>query len=437
MTIFKDGSKMKLHSLKNTKAKFKKVASRLSEAHQIRKQLRAPSGFRFVVADGISLLDPLQWDLIVKDQSLFFQRNYLTMLEGFGPENIEYKYVIIFEGNSPVAAMALQIVSVIGTQIPKGKNHEEIVEKSPRTILKNMLQPVKVKILSEIKERILVCGNLLSYGFHAIAFAPNVDRAKIWPAISEALQKVRLAEKIIGNTDFTLIKDITPDQLTASKVLSKLSFRQLETEPNMILKLSSEWKSHDNYLASLSSKYRSAYKQKIQKPIEDAGCTVEHLADITSNAERIHELYLEVHEKAGLRLFTLPSFYFAALAEILGEGFICSVIKRENKILGFVITIKDGDTAFGYHIGYDKKEAENLPLYLRLLHATIGDSCSLGCQQLSLGRTALEPKAGLGCKPEAISVWIRHRQLMMNLFLRNLLRVVTHDEAPERNPFKK
>jgi hypothetical protein len=56
---------------------------------------------------------------------------------------------------------------------------------------------------------------------------------------------------------------------------------------------------------------------------------------------------------------------------------------------------------------------------------------------LSFGRTALEPKARLGALPQPITVWMRHRQPVMNLFVRNLLRVIPHEEAPERNPFKK
>jgi hypothetical protein len=77
-----------------------------------------------------------------------------------------------------------------------------------------------------------------------------------------------------------------------------------------------------------------------------------------------------------------------------------------------------------------------LPLYLRLVHATIGDAIAWGCKRLSLGRTALEPKAALGARPEPMSVWLRHRVPALNWCLRGLLGAVPHAEAPERNPFK-
>lgn len=437
---------MQFQAIQKSKTSLQNVAHSLLDTHRLRRQLRGPSGFRFVIADGIALLDPLQWDAIVAGQSFFLQRNYLHMLEEAGPDNLEPRYVMIYDGAQAVAAIALQIASVAGSRIGKSKEakSEEVIGKRKKTLalLKRALAPATRSLQAGLRERILVCGNLLSYGFHGVAFAEGVERATIWPAIAEALYRVRRAEKLAGQTDFILIKDITPEQLAPSTILAKLSYREMETEPNMVLELQAEWKTHADYLASLHSKYRSAVKQRITKPMETAGYTLAHLhgvSEISEHAERLHELYLQVHENAGVRLFTLPVVYFPALAQVAGENLLCSVIKKEQQIVGFILTLKDGDTAFGYHIGFDKNNPEHadFSIYLRLLHAAIGDACTLGCKRLSLGRTALEPKAGLGAKPEAISVWVRHRQPVMNVFVRNLLGMVHHDEAPDRNPFKK
>jgi hypothetical protein len=66
--------------------------------------------------------------------------------------------------------------------------------------------------------------------------------------------------------------------------------------------------------------------------------------------------------------------------------------------------------------------------------------CACGQGELprpaKLGRTALEPKAALGAKPESMFVWLRHRVPALNWMLRGLLGAVTHAEAPERTPFK-
>jgi hypothetical protein len=146
---------------------------------------------------------------------------------------------------------------------------------------------------------------------------------------------------------------------------------------------------------------------------------------------------LAVHKNASVRLVTLAESYLPQLALALGDDFRCTVIRRGEQILGFVTTIRDGDTAIAYYIGFDRgAAAEGLPIYLRLLHATIADAIGWGCKSLSLGRTALEPKAALGAKPEPMSVWLRHRVPALNWIVRGLLGAVPHEEAPERNPFK-
>jgi hypothetical protein len=55
---------------------------------------------------------------------------------------------------------------------------------------------------------------------------------------------------------------------------------------------------------------------------------------------------------------------------------------------------------------------------------------------VSFGRTALEPKARLGARPAPMTVWVRHRVQAMNVLVRGLLRTISHEEAPDRNPFK-
>jgi len=60
---------------------------------------------------------------------------------------------------------------------------------------------------------------------------------------------------------------------------------------------------------------------------------------------------------------------------------------------------------------------------------------SLRARALSLGRTALTPKAQLGATPQPMSLLLRHRIAPMKSVLRRILEAVPHDLAPERHPF--
>lgn len=412
-----------------------KLASRIAIARKTRKEMRRPSGLRFVIGDSIAFMDGEKWDRIAGQSTFFLSRPYLRMLEQSGPDNIAPRYVLVFDGEVPVAAVYLQIATVAGSRF--GAPKAATASRNPLRLVRGAFTPAARKLKASLRERILVCGNLLSYGFHGAAFAPGTNPRDLWPAIAEAIYRIRRGEKLSGQTDFILIKDITPQEAEDVAVLSNLSYRPLETEPNMMLDLPADWKTYDHYLNSLASKYRSSVRQQILKPVEAGGCTVERITGLEEHAERLHELYMQVHEKAAVRPFTLPASYFSALEKTAGDKLLCTVIRHEDRIVGFIITLKDDETAYGYHIGFDREAGESLPLYLRLLHASIADALELDCRYLSFGRTALEPKARLGAQPQPITVWMRHRQPVMNLFVRNLLRVIPHDEAPERNPFKK
>ncbi|HKY42655.1 MAG TPA: GNAT family N-acetyltransferase, partial [Pyrinomonadaceae bacterium] len=345
-------------------------------------------------------------------------RRYLRVLEEAGPDNLRQRYALIFREKEPVAAIAAQSVSVSVARLRKKASSNGRLDR--------------------LEEKMLVCGNLLSWGMHGISFAPNVDHEALWPAVAEAVYRLRRVDKLFGDTAFVMVKDIPDAYASAATALSRFSYRELETEPNMVLDISPQWKNYDDYLASLTSKYRKQAKQ-IEKEVTAAGCTVEEIKtdEIASNAEQLHALYLQTHKNARLRLVTLPVAFLPTLARELGDDMRFTVLRKDDQLLGFVTTVKDGDTAVGYYIGFDRKANADIPIYFRLLQSVVGHALALGCKRLSLGRTALEPKARLGARPDPMRIWIRHRIPMLNVIVHGLLHTLDdHDEAPERNPFK-
>ena len=399
----------------------KPIDKLVTKARDLRNQHRErhrPSGFGFAIADSINFLDQTHWEKVTSHDSLFLSRRYLRVLEDAGPDNLRQRYALIFRDKEPVAAIAAQSVTVSMARL-RSKSSKNIP-------------------LDRHEEKMLVCGNLLSWGMHGISFAPNVEHEPLWPAVAEAIYRLRRVDKLFGDTAFVMVKDIPDAYASSATALSRFSYRELETEPNMVLEISPQWKSYDDYLASLTSKYRKQCKQ-IDKEVEAAGCTVEEIKsdEIARHAEQLHALYLQTHKNARLRLVTLPVAFLPTLAAELGDDMRFTVLKKADSLLGFVTTVKDGETAVGYYIGFDRQANADIPIYFRLLQAVIGHAISLGCTRLSLGRTALEPKARLGARPDPMRIWIRHRLPMLNLIVRGLLHTIDdHEEPPERNPFK-
>jgi hypothetical protein len=410
----------------------KRLRSKLRELHQRRGARHRPTGFGFAFADRIDFFDGARWDALAVHGGFFLRREVLRTIESHGPENIQPRYAMVFAGDKTVALVVAQVVTVTGEQLGRGA-HSGPDGKTQR-LLRRLLSPAKAA-KNRLRERMLVAGNLLSWGCHGVVFAPDEEPARLWPAVAEALYRLRRAERLSGQTDVVLVKDLTARQ-TGTEALRAFSYRALETEPNMVLELDPAWRTHDDYLGALDAKYRRKVKD-LNKKLSAAGCTIELLTDLASCAGRLHELYLAVQANAAVKLVTVPEAYLARLASAVGDDFRCTVLRRSGDLIGFVTSVRDGDTAIGYYIGFDRgAAAEGLPIYLRLLQATVADAIHWRCRRLSLGRTALEPKAGLGAKPEPMTVWLRHRVPAVNWLVRGLLGAVPHAEAPERNPFR-
>ena len=403
----------KIKSLQKIVATARALRSRHEERHR-------PSGFGFALADCVDYLDTARWDALTSNQSIFFSRRYLRVLEQARPENLSQRYAMIFRGREAVAVVAAQSVNISVARVGKAGK-----------------RPSAIAPLEKVDERMLVCGNLLSWGMHGVCMTGNEEPATLWPAVAEALYRLRRADKLSGDTDLVMVKDLSDEDAAAASTLRRYSYRALETDPNMVLQISPSWRSFEDYLNSLTSKYRKTCKQ-IEREVASSGCSVEHLNanQVAAHADELHGLYLQTHMNAKFRPVTLSPAFLPALAENLGSDFRCQGVKRNGRLLGFVTTLRDGETAVGYNIGFDRTAALEIPIYLRLLQAVIADAVDFGSRQLSLGRTALEPKARLGAKPAAMRVLVRHRIPMLNVIVRGLLRTISHDEPPERNPFK-
>ena len=388
-----------------------------------RAAVRRPTSLQIALADRIGQLDAASWDSVSRGQSFFFSRSYLEMLQSVAPENIEPRFALICRGDEPLAGLCAQVIKVSLAQVAGAKAKKLLAGMDDR-----------------VTQRVLMCGNALTFGMHAVCFAPGADRAVAWPGVAEALYRMRRAEKLAGHMDLVVIKDLAAQACEESVALEKLSYSRVETEPDMVLAIDPSWKSHSDYLGSLTTKYRGNVKSQIFKRFDEAGCVLEPMTAEAAAREKetLHQLYLQVHGAASLRPFTLRADYWPAILRATGENGAMLVTRHQGRPVAFIFLVKDGDTSIAYHIGFDRAMANGgVPLYLRMLHASVEQSIRFGCKRVSFGRTALEPKARLGCKPEPMFVWARHRHPVLNQLLRPLLGFIQHAEAPVVDPFKK
>src|SRR5216683_1135810 len=101
------------HPLRRLKSSIRGLQERHRDRHR-------PTGFGFVFADRVDYLDPVRWDSVTANGSVFLSRDVLRVIEQHGPENIQPRYAIIFRGEKPVAVVAAQIVTVTSAELRSG-----------------------------------------------------------------------------------------------------------------------------------------------------------------------------------------------------------------------------------------------------------------------------------------------------------------------------
>ncbi|MCX4028474.1 GNAT family N-acetyltransferase [Endozoicomonas sp. SM1973] len=395
----------------------KSTIKSIKDKRQRHQERHTALGYQYVIADSIDFINVIHWDQVVANASVFMSRQYLQVIDANSPTNTEQRYALAYQDGKPVAAVVCQIATISGKQL----------------VLPD--KKLKEKVIKQYRERVLVCGNLVSNGLHGVALTSDLSAEQGWRIVAELIYRIRRGEKLNGSINFALVKDLGLTQLEASMVMERYSYRKIQTDPDMVLELPDNCTSFDDYLQLLTSKYRNRVK-KIQKQLKQAEITDTQLTDLSTYEQVIHNLYLQVEQKAEIRPATLPRGYFSALATALGDHFACSIIEYQGDVVGFVSTIKDGKVAKGYYVGVDYQVNAEYPIYFRLLQLIIEHGISMGCNIISFGRTAVEPKTGLGAKPEATFVWARHRIPAVNFLVRKLFKAVPVEEAPERKVLK-
>lgn len=371
---------------------------------------------RYVLAEGIDLLDTETWDALTRGRSLFMQRPFLEAFERAGPANIELRYALLFLEGRPAAALALQLVGLEGRTAVKPEG--------------------LVGMAQLLRERALVLGNLAAWGAPTgLVLAPGVDAGVVWSEALGLMDRLRRFEKVEGVVNLALVKD-AGDQEEASPLMA-LGYQRAPAGPDMVLEV--PWTSFDGYLASLASKRRRAVK-KVFEDCEGAGLEVKPMdvAMLERHQARLDELYGQVWENAEVRPLKLSGALFVELKRALGEACVVTGVFHADRLEGFAVSLRTPrggrQACVAWYLGFDR--TVRAPLYLRLLLAVLEQGLAWKCEVLSFGRTAEEPKARLGAVPLASTLWVKHRTPPLNWALGAVLGTLGAPTVPEHRVFR-
>jgi len=145
----------------------RRLANKISLAMEERKRLRRRSPLSIAIADRFSQLSSEGWRAATDGGSVFHSAACQRMFERVRPPNVEPRYALIGDGDAPVAAVCLQIVTL---------DHSNLGDLKRRRVLR--------KLGAKMRTRVLVCGNLLIYGLHGVSIAAGTARCSASSAMA-------------------------------------------------------------------------------------------------------------------------------------------------------------------------------------------------------------------------------------------------------------
>ncbi len=314
-----------------------------------------------------------------------------------------------------------------------------------------LLRPFSFKVLC--LGQFLTSGPFAQDGLERLS--PTVA-ADLLPAVAETLMCKQAGYAAV------LIKDLYPNNSPEARAIQGSGFHLLPVDPAMHLSIPSHWKTADDYLADLTSKYRVRARRARTKM---EGITRRHLLpeEIDQYQDRCFALYQQISQGADFNAASLSKAYFQWLARagqaaphfasLIATGSegpsslplgaqkgiprFTGYFNEAGKMIGFTTAIPNGTTYQAHFLGLEDAYNQRHHLYHNMLFDLLEDAIAGGYQLLDYGRTALEIKSSVGAKPIDYAVLVKARYNWLNRLIPIFTPAVyTAPSWTARNPFR-
>ncbi len=359
------------------------------------------------------------WDSLGCGDNIYYTPEFLKAFENANPD-IGFKYIIIYNGDEPVAFANTQLVSI-----------------SIKTITKNIkisswLKRTINKLFCNSKIRILFVGNVFLSGEYGTFLKAGENKIETFKAIAKAVKALTKSTKKLNGI---FVKDFKEESIYITDNLKDFDYAIMQVEPNMIISLKPEWRSFEDYKRALRSKYRvkankadSSSKGLVAKRFTDD--------DVAKYKDELQLLYENTISNANFNAQVLNLNTYTNLKAVYHDKFIVMGYFLEDKLVGFLSAMVNQENLDAHFIGLDYSLNKEQAIYPRILNDYVRLGLEHGSKRINLGRTASEIKSTLGAKPEDLICYFKHKRSWVNHFIKPLASNVKIKSFKEHQPFK-
>ncbi len=400
------------------------------------------TAYQIQLASSISHLAEA-WKKAAPQDNLFLQYDYLNALEQFPPEEMTFKYAIIYKEQEAVAVLYNQIFHLnVEASMQQNKEAEKLGEegstKPVRCIIKAFRDAMKRWFLKRAEFNLLICGNLLLTGEYGSYFVPSIKEAEQALILQRSLEFTQqVLDKEGTKISVHLLKDYATERSAELKEnLQKQTYHPFLMQPSMYLDLRPHWSSFEQYLEDMSSKYRVRAKRARKK---GAAITkkILTLEEIQENEVEIYALYKSIADKAGFNAFLLHPQYFTMLQQHLGSRYRLTGYYIEGQLVAFYTAIFNGKEMDAHFLGVDEAFNREHQVYLNILYDLVNLGIESNAEHIDFARTALEIKSSVGAVSKDLLCFFKHRNTLSSKVIQLVFDSLNpKEEWQPRQPFK-
>tara|TARA_R110001592_G_scaffold277335_2_gene544412 strand:+ start:804 stop:1997 length:1194 start_codon:yes stop_codon:yes gene_type:complete len=379
---------------------------------------------KLIFYDSANLINEKHWEAINNNQNIYLSLNYLKALESALKNDIPFRYIQFHnDKDEPVAIAIAQVVKFVD----KGSKYSEQLCK--------LSSHLKTKILNSLDIKVLVCGNVFACGENGFMYNDKISHQEAYDNLNVALYRLRKSEKINGQTSMVLLKEFWPSNFQYSDHIKQNKYREFMIDVNMILKIHPSWKNIDDYLNSMTAKFRTKAKGVFKKSAQIITKEFD-LKDVLKYKERIEELYLLVLEKSDFSIGALNGEAFYNLKKNLDDKFMIKGYFFKEELIGFSSAFISNGNIDANYIGIDYNYNYEYAVYQKMLYDFVEFAIDKNVTELRLGRTAEEIKSCLGAEPTHMKLYIKLRNTVSNKLIKPIIESISPSEFELRKPFK-
>lgn len=384
--------------------------------------------FSHAVYSSVADASAQQWDKFVPEGNMLMQSSYLQMLEDTHGRQMQFRYVYVKREDITVGVLYFQIVRFEAAQLmnyfPEGNNW-----------WMNMTRRFSHTLLSSINLQLLVSGNTFMTGENGYYFHHSIDAETRGKLVRQAAREIC---RKTSSVSAVLISDLYAPKTVFDNGFVTAGYYLLNVESDMHLTLQSEWKTFNDYLAALSSKYR-VRARKVLSLCSENNVTHKDLSatEIEDFQDTIYQLYNKVMAKADFKLSMLSKTYFSEQKKIMPEQYHLRAYFKNGAMIGFISWFTIGKKTEIHYVGMDHDVCKPIHLYQHMMYDMVQVGIENGVEKLHFGRTAPEIKSTIGAAPSPMYGYLKHLNPIFNfLAVRTYTSNLRPKEYTYRNPFK-